>query len=112
MFSALLAITASTRHTVLPLGGDKVPSPALASPVRRAPITLDRPEQTHEPFFQDRYGQALDVDPKLVCHLQTVATMPVLVTGEVPGIFNVGLFNGQTWSVAERALQGSGPPCR
>lgn len=66
--------------------------------------TLDRPEQTQAPFFQDRYDQALDVAPELVQHLQTVAALPVLVDGEVPGLFNVALFEARAWSAADRAL--------
>ncbi|KEF34125.1 hypothetical protein RDMS_08835, partial [Deinococcus sp. RL] len=72
-------------------------------PVGQTP-TLDLPAQTREALFQDRYDPARDIDPALAAHLQTVATLPVLVEGEVVGIFNVALFESRPWAAADRAV--------
>lgn len=66
--------------------------------------SLDRPLQTKEPWFQDVYNPQLDIDPALVEHLGTVATLPVLVNGEVMGIFCVPLFDQRVWGTADRAV--------
>ena len=72
-------------------------------PVGQTP-TLDQPYQTQEPLFQDHYDPTRDVAPELVAHLSTVATLPVLVGGEVAGIFNVALFGPRPWSVTDQAV--------
>ena len=72
-------------------------------PVGQTP-TLDQPYQTQEPLFQDHYDPTRDVTPELVAHLSTVATLPVLVGGEVAGIFNVALFGPRPWSVTDQAV--------
>ncbi len=66
--------------------------------------SLDRPDQTREPFFQDHYDRTQDVDPALVEHVGTVATLPVMVNGSVLGIFAVVLFGQHAWSAADQAV--------
>ncbi|CAM3713030.1 histidine kinase [Deinococcus saxicola] len=72
-------------------------------PVGQLP-TLDLPYQTREPLFQDHYDRTRDVAPELVEHVSTVATLPVLVNGEVMGIFNAPLFGLRPWSAADQAV--------
>lgn len=66
--------------------------------------TLDLPFQAREALFQDLYDPSRDIAPELVRHLHTVATLPVLVNGEVAGIFNMVLFGQRPWSPADRAV--------
>ncbi len=72
-------------------------------PVGQTP-TLDRPFERQEPWFQEVYDRTLDVPPDLVEHLGAVATLPVVVSGQVAGIFNVVLFEQRHFSEADRAL--------
>ncbi|MFK7602175.1 GAF domain-containing protein [Deinococcus sp. SM5_A1] len=72
-------------------------------PVGQLP-TLDLPYQTREPLFQDHYDPTRDVAPELVEHVSTVATLPVVVNGEVVGIFNAPLFGLRPWSAADQAV--------
>ncbi|GGO38982.1 hypothetical protein GCM10008949_46410 [Deinococcus humi] len=72
-------------------------------PVGQTP-SLDLPHQTKEPLFQDHYDPTRDIAPELVEHLSTVATLPVLVNGEVKGIFSTALFSVRPWSVADQAV--------
>ena len=71
--------------------------------VSQAPA-LDRPQQTRQPLYQDVYPQGLDTAPDVVSHVQAVATLPVLVGGEVRGVLSVALFETRPWSVADRAV--------
>ena len=66
--------------------------------------SLDEPYQTREPLFQDQYDRTRDVDPALVEHVDTVATLPVMVNGSVSGIFTIVLFAQQPWNPADRAV--------
>ncbi|MEF2277439.1 GAF domain-containing protein [Deinococcus sp. YIM 134068] len=72
-------------------------------PVGHTP-SLDLPDRTREPLFQDVYDRARDVAPELVSHLRTVSTLPVVVNGGVFGIFNVMVFEERPWSAADRAM--------
>ncbi|CAM3292214.1 GAF domain-containing protein [Deinococcus saxicola] len=72
-------------------------------PVGQTP-SLDLPHQTREPLFQDQYDPTRDTAPELVEHLATVATLPVVVGGEVTGIFTVPLFGPRPWSAADQAV--------
>ena len=76
---------------------------AAGVPAQHTP-TLDLPFQTRTPLFQDVYNHAQDVAPKLVGHIHSVATLPVLVNEEVAGIFNVVLFRQRFWTPADRAV--------
>ncbi len=75
----------------------------LGFPVGQTP-SFDRPFETREPFFQDAYDQTLDLTPDLVAHVHAVATLPVIVNGEVAGIFTASLFEHHRWTAADRAL--------
>ena len=72
--------------------------PADATP------TLDTPARTRQPYYQDVYPQGLDTAPEVVSHVNAVATLPVLVGGEVVGLFNVPLFATRFWSAADKAV--------
>ncbi len=72
-------------------------------PVGQVP-TLDLPHQAREPLFQDQYDPAREIAPELVEHISTVATLPVMVGGEVSGILNVSLFGRRPWSAADQAV--------
>ncbi|MFC4453862.1 ATP-binding protein [Deinococcus sonorensis] len=72
-------------------------------PVGTTP-SLDIPYQTRQPFFQDIYDKALDVSVAMVDHLETVATLPVMLNGQVAGILNVPLFEHRPWSAADKAV--------
>ncbi len=72
-------------------------------PVGQLP-TLDRPWQTRQPYFQGHYDPVQDAVPDLTGHLLSVATLPVMVRGEVVGIFAIGLFGHREWSAADQAL--------
>ncbi|GGR32777.1 ATP-binding protein [Deinococcus ruber] len=72
-------------------------------PVGQTP-SLDQPFETREPFFQDVYDPFLDVTPELVAQVHTIATLPLIVNGEVLGIFAVSLFDRHRWRAAERAM--------
>jgi signal transduction histidine kinase len=72
-------------------------------PVGQTP-SLDLPHQTKAPLFQDHYDPTRDIAPELVEHLSTVATLPVMVGGEVTGILNAALFGVHPWSAADQAV--------
>ncbi|QFP76131.1 GAF domain-containing protein [Deinococcus sp. AJ005] len=72
-------------------------------PVGQTP-SLDLPHQTREPLFQNHYDPTRDIAPELVEHLATVATLPVVVGGEVTGIFAVPLFGPHSWNAADQAV--------
>ncbi len=67
------------------------------------------PWQTRRPYYTDEY--TLETDPALSDHLtpqelpiQTVATLPVLVHGEVRGVFALGLNVAQSWTRVDRVI--------
>lgn len=66
--------------------------------------TLDIPQRTRAPFYQDVYPQGADTPARAVSHVNAVATLPVLVNGEVRGVFNVPLFDVRAWSESDRAV--------
>ena len=66
--------------------------------------TLDLPQSTRAPFYQDVYPQGADTPAGAVRHVNAVATLPVLVNNEVRGVFNVPLFDVRVWSEANRAV--------
>ncbi|MBB6018735.1 ATP-binding protein [Deinococcus radiopugnans] len=66
--------------------------------------TLDHCTQTLEPYFIEAYTADTDIDPEVAGHLRAAACLPVLVGGQVLGIFNVPLFHERRWDAADRAL--------
>ncbi|AWN24293.1 GAF sensor signal transduction histidine kinase [Deinococcus irradiatisoli] len=66
--------------------------------------TLDRPWQTRQPYFQGHYDPVHDAVPDLMDHLLSIASLPVMVQGEMLGVFGVGLFGHRPWNVADQAL--------
>jgi len=72
-------------------------------PVGSTP-TLDIPAVRRTPYFQDVYAQGADTLPEVVRHVNAVATLPVMVRGQVRGIFNVPLFHVREWSTADRRV--------
>ncbi|WP_052351945.1 PAS domain S-box protein [Deinococcus pimensis] len=66
---------------------------------------LDRPFDTHEAYYQERY------DPNTVpsaAHdltlIRATASLPVLVGGEARGVLIVGSYEPRAWTSSERAL--------
>ncbi|WP_161883469.1 GAF domain-containing protein [Deinococcus alpinitundrae] len=72
-------------------------------PVGQIP-TLDQPWQSRQPYFQSHYDPVHDAVSDLVKPLVSVASLPVVVQGDVIGVFSVGLFGHREWNVADRAL--------
>ncbi|WP_415784166.1 ATP-binding protein [Deinococcus saxicola] len=66
--------------------------------------TLDHCTRTLEPYFIEAYEADTDISPEVAGHLRAAACLPVLVGGQVLGIFNVPLFHERRWDVADRAL--------
>ncbi|KQR01015.1 ATP-binding protein [Deinococcus sp. Leaf326] len=67
------------------------------------------PWQSRQPYYTDHY--ALETDPALSGILspqempvETVATLPVLVHGEVRGVFALGLNVAQPWTQVDRVI--------
>ncbi len=72
-------------------------------PVGSTP-TLDWPHEHRAPYYQDEYGQEQDVNAQIVQQIQSTVTLPVLVDGQVSGIYNISLFDRRPWSDADRAV--------
>jgi len=72
-------------------------------PVGQFP-TLDLPWQTRQPYFQGHYNPGHDAVPELMDHLISIATLPVMIRGEVVGVFGLGQFGHRDWGAADRAL--------
>ncbi|MFD1734331.1 histidine kinase dimerization/phospho-acceptor domain-containing protein [Deinococcus malanensis] len=63
------------------------------------------PFETREAYYQQHYDQTTDDLARVVGHIQASAALPVLVAGEVHGIFGIGLFStAAAWSAVDRAL--------
>ena len=66
--------------------------------------TLDLPAATRQPFFQDAYSQGSDTEPEVVSHIEAVASLPLIVNGEVRGVVGAPLFKTRRWSEVDRAV--------
>ena len=68
------------------------------------PRSLVVPWTTRQPFYQDEYLRGGDTDAALVQHVNTVASLPVFVNGEIVGIICFVLFDARTWTGIDRAV--------
>ncbi len=68
------------------------------------PRSLVVPWTTRQPFYQDTYLRGGDTDAALVQHVNTVASLPVFVNGEIVGIICFVLFDARTWTGTDRAV--------
>ncbi|MFC4638276.1 ATP-binding protein [Deinococcus hohokamensis] len=66
---------------------------------------LQVPFETRQAYYQAQYDPDSDDLANLASHVMSSATLPVIVNGEVQGIFGIGLFGRQRrWSEVDRAL--------
>ncbi|GGL72965.1 hypothetical protein GCM10010840_08760 [Deinococcus aerolatus] len=68
------------------------------------PQSLVVPWTTRQPFYQDTYQRGSDTDAAIVQHVNTVATLPVFVNGEIVGIICFVLFDARTWTGTDKAV--------
>ncbi|MEF2277493.1 ATP-binding protein [Deinococcus sp. YIM 134068] len=66
--------------------------------------SLHVPWHTREPLYQDEYAKGTDTTPDMVDHINTVASLPVLVHGEPVGVFVACVFEPRRWAGTERAV--------
>nr|WP_256488188.1 GAF domain-containing protein [Deinococcus sp. HSC-46F16] len=66
--------------------------------------SLTVPWTTRQPWYQDEYAKDADIDPGLVQHVGTLATLPVLVNGEPVGVFGTVLFDPRPWTPTEQVV--------
>ncbi|WP_156372790.1 GAF domain-containing protein [Deinococcus sp. Leaf326] len=63
------------------------------------------PYESRQPYYQDQYAKDTDNLDGLVAHLGASATLPVLVNGQVRGVFAVVLFGKvRYWSRPDQAV--------
>ncbi|GGL14145.1 PAS domain-containing sensor histidine kinase [Deinococcus radiotolerans] len=85
------------------------PSPALQAamdagfPVGGLP-SFDLVARTGEPSFVDTYDTGADVDPDVAQGVAAHATLPLIIGGQVRGLFNVPLFESLAWTPADEAV--------
>jgi signal transduction histidine kinase len=66
--------------------------------------SLDRPWTRLEALYQNVYAHGSDSPVELVQHVNAVACLPVLLSGEPVGIFAVGLFEQRSWTGTDRVV--------
>ena len=66
--------------------------------------TLDIPRATRQPYFQSAYVAGTDTVPGVAQHIRAVASVPLLVNGQVAGIVTVPLFEARSWSEVDRIV--------
>ncbi len=72
-------------------------------PVGETP-SFDYVAETREPSFVEVYAQDTDVDPEVVRHVAAHATLPLLVAGQLRGLFSLPMFETRSWTAADRVL--------
>jgi len=66
--------------------------------------SIDLPWETQRPFYQDEYMKGSDTGPELVEHVNTAATLPVLVNRKVVGVLVFCLFERRPWKASEKTV--------
>jgi signal transduction histidine kinase len=66
--------------------------------------SFDHVAETREPSFVEVYASATDVDPEVAKDVAAHATLPLLVDGQLRGLFNLPLFESRNWTAADRVL--------
>ena len=72
-------------------------------PVGHTP-SFDTVAQTGEAAFVDAYARDTDVDSERVGHIAAHATLPLMVGGQVRGLFNLPLFETRVWTKTDRTM--------
>lgn len=86
-----------------------VRSPALQAamdagfPVGGLP-SFDLVARSGEPSFVDTYDTGADVDPEVAQGVAAHATLPLIIGGQLRGLFNVPLFESLSWTPADEAV--------
>ncbi|WP_288406038.1 ATP-binding protein [uncultured Deinococcus sp.] len=65
---------------------------------------LAGPWATGEALYQDRYAAGTDIAAAPQSQMQTAASLPLKVGGQLIGVFVVGLFEQRTWTQADRTM--------
>ncbi|GGK87926.1 PAS domain-containing sensor histidine kinase [Deinococcus radiotolerans] len=76
---------------------------AAGFPVGATP-SFDLVAHTREPSFVDVYDAGTDVDPEVAQGVSAHATLPLIVGGNVRGLFNVPLFESRSWTASDQAV--------
>lgn len=66
--------------------------------------SFDEVARTGEPAFVEVYDPGTDVEEEVAQRVAAHATLPLLVGGQVRGLFNVPLFESPSWTAADRAV--------
>lgn len=72
-------------------------------PVGHTP-SFDRVAQTGEPSFVEVYDTGTDVDPAVAQGVAAHATLPLVVGGQVRGLFNVPMYETRSWTASDQAV--------
>ncbi len=72
-------------------------------PIGQTP-SIDHPWETQRPFYQDEYLKGSDTGLELVAHVNTAATLPVLVNHKVVGVLVFCLFERRPWKASEKTV--------
>ncbi|WP_240741830.1 ATP-binding protein [Deinococcus sp. KSM4-11] len=72
-------------------------------PVGHTP-SFDSVAQTGEPAFVEVYDAGTDVDPEVAQDVAAHATLPVIIGGQVRGLFNVPLYETRSWTAPDQAV--------
>ncbi|GGK41730.1 hypothetical protein GCM10008955_39430 [Deinococcus malanensis] len=98
-------IRAHTGQIAAPSTGNPQLDALLAGGLPFGQITnLNRPWQTGQPYYQDRYDPAGDGGVPGTEVLGSTATIPVMVYGRPYGIFAYGTYRPRHWSRTDRAV--------
>lgn len=76
-------------------------------PVGQTP-SFDQVAQTGQPAFVAAYDAGIDIapdlDPEVIRSVAAHATLPLVIGGQVRGLFNVPLFESRSWTAADQAV--------
>jgi PAS domain S-box-containing protein len=72
-------------------------------PVGQTP-SFDQVAQTGEAAFVDVYDPGADVDRVVAQGVAAHATLPLIIGGQVRGLFNVPLFESRLWTASDQAV--------
>lgn len=66
--------------------------------------SFDQVAQTAQPSFVGAYDPGTDVDREVAGGVAAHATLPLIIGGQVRGLFNVPLFESRSWTAADQAV--------
>jgi len=70
--------------------------------------TIDRPWQTGEPEYHDRYAVGQDLPTDLTGHIQSVTALPVFQGETLRRVLNFALHDVHTWRTSDQVVAGDG----